>query len=90
MNSVPQDGDHSTLMIVVNAGRDAIAFTVPECLDGKSWTRLIDTNDGGKPEQEFPIGETCPVPSRGLVLLRLNTNAPPPVPDSNAPDQDKE
>ena len=90
VNSVPQEGDHSTLMIVVNVGRDAIAFTLPECKDGVSWTRLIDTNDGRKPEQEFPVGETCAVASRGLVLLRLNTNAPPPVPDAAAPDRDKE
>ena len=90
MNSVPQDGDHSTLMIVVNAGRDAIAFTAPPCKDGVSWTRLIDTNDGQKPEQEFPIGETCPVPSRGLVLLRLNTSVPTPDLDAKAPDRDKE
>ena len=90
VNAVPQDGDHSTLMLILNAGRDAIAFTMPESRDGKSWTRLIDTGDAARAEQEFAIGDTCPVPARGLVLVRLNTNAPPPVPDADAPDKDKE
>jgi len=90
MNSVPQDGDHSTLMLVVNAARDAIAFTMPPCADGMSWTCLVDTSDPGRSEGDVPIGETCTVPSRGLALLRLNTHKPPPVPDVNAPDQDRE
>ncbi|WP_237477618.1 glycogen debranching protein GlgX [Lichenibacterium dinghuense] len=90
LNAVPQDGDHSTLMLIVNAGRDAIAFTMPESRDAKSWTRLIDTGDAARGEQEFAVGDTCPVPARGLVLVRLNTNEAPPVPDANAPDKDKE
>ncbi len=90
VNSVPQDGDHATLMLVVNAARDAIAFTMPECADGTSWTRLIDTADPHRPEKDFAVGDMCPIPSRALVLLRLNTAHAAPVPDIDAPDMDKE
>ncbi len=90
VNSVPQDGEHATMMLVVNAGRDSIAFTVPECVDGTGWTRVLDTSNATKPDQDFPIGEMCPVPSRSLVLLRLNTQQPPPIPDANAPDKERE
>ena len=63
---------------------------MPDSVDGVSWTRLIDTASPDKPEREFPVGETCTVPSRGLVLVRLNTRTPPPVPDRDAPDQQEE
>ena len=90
INSVPQDGEHATMMLVVNAGRDSIAFTVPECVDGTGWTRVLDTSNATKPDQDFPIGEMCPIPSRSLVLLRLNTREPPPIPNTDAPDQERE
>ena len=53
INSVPQDGEHATMMLVVNAGRDSIAFTVPECVDGTGWTRVLDTSNATKPDQNF-------------------------------------
>ncbi len=90
INSVPQDGDHATLLLIVNAARDAIAFSMPECADAVNWTRLIDTADAKRPEKTFDIDDMCPVPSRSLVLLRLNTRKPTPIPDATAPDRDQE
>ena len=90
INSVPQDGDHSTMLLIVNAARDAIAFTMPECADAKTWTRLIDTADANRSEKQFDVGDMCPVPSRSLVLLRLDTAHPVLEPDVHAPDKDKE
>ena len=90
VNSVPQEGDHSTLMLILNMARDNIAFSMPSAADGVNWTRLIDTSDAKRPERTFEMGDMVPVTTRSLVLLRLNTNQPAPVPDVNAPDKHRE
>ena len=90
VNSVPQEGDHSTLMLILNMARDNIAFSMPEAVDGVNWTRLIDTSDAKRGEKLFEIGEMVPVATRSLVLMRLNTHHPAPVPDINASDKDRE
>ncbi len=90
LTTVPQAGDHSTMMLVINAARDAIAFTMPECADGIAWTRLIDTADAKRPEKDFDIGDICPIPSRALVLLRLVTRHPAPPPDLGVPTNGEE
>ena len=79
LTSAPQAGDHSTMLLVINAARDAIAFTMPDCADGTAWTRLIDTSDANRPEKDFDVGDICPIPSRSLVLLRLVTSHPAPA-----------
>ena len=66
-----EEADHSTLLLLVNAGRDAIAFTMPEHQGGFAWTRLIDTADPKRSEKDFDVDDMCPVPSRAMVLLRL-------------------
>ncbi len=88
VNSVPQAGDHSTLMLVINAARDAIAFTMPECADGIGWSRLIDTADAERPEKDFDVGDICPIPPRSL--LRLVTRHPASQSDVDAAAQDRE
>ena len=90
VNSVPQEGDHSTLMLILNMARDNIAFSMPPAADGVSWTRLIDTSDAKRTERTFEIGDMVPVVTRSLVLMRLNTNEPAPVPDTNASDKHRE
>ena len=68
-----EETDRSTLLLLVNAGRDAIAFTMPEHRGGHTWTRLLDTADPKRPEKQFDPDDMCPVPSRAMVLLRLET-----------------
>ncbi len=53
---------------------------MPEHRGGLAWTRLLDTADPKRPEKQFETDDMCPVPSRAMVLLRLE----PATSDDNA------
>ncbi len=83
VHSVPQGGDHSTLLLVTNAHHGPVEFVLPEALDGREWGLLLDTTDPAKSGDRFAIGATYLVTARSLALFVLGTNSPAPVPDES-------
>ena len=81
VHSVPQDGDHSTLLLILNSYHKPVEFTLPPATDGHEWGLLLDTTDTGKTEERFGIGATYLVTARSLLLFILGTHTPAPVPD---------
>ena len=81
VHSVPQDGDHSTLLLVLNAYHDPVEFTLPQAADGHQWGLLLDTTDAAKRDERFDIGATYLVTGRSVLLFVLGTHNPAPVPD---------
>jgi isoamylase len=62
-------GDDATLLLVFNAHHDAVKFKLPKCYDASGWTRLMDTNDPGLPDQRFRIGAVYEVTGRSMLLF---------------------
>lgn len=79
--SVPQAGDHSTLLLVLNAHFADVEFTLPQVVDGREWSLLLDTTDPSQKDERFGIGAAYPVTARSLVLFVLRTHSPAPVLD---------
>ena len=66
-------GSDATLLLVLNAFHDVVAFTLPDCTDGKHWKLLFDTaSPDGVREEAFSIGDVYQVVSRSALLFRLN------------------
>ncbi|MBK8174468.1 MAG: glycogen debranching protein GlgX [Rhodospirillales bacterium] len=69
----PQPDD--SFFVVLNAGHEAIDWTVPTIEPGRAWRRLIDTDayvsgEGGLCDDRLVAdGETYPVAARSLVVL---------------------
>ena len=66
-------GSDATMLLVLNAYHDDVAFTLPDCTDGKHWKLLFDTAapESGV-EEAFSIGDVYPVVGRSALLFRLN------------------
>ena len=80
IHAVPQEGDHSTLLLVFNSHHEAIDFTLPDELDGYEWRLLLDTKTP-EDHSRYKIGATYEVGSRTLALFLLKTRTPTPQPD---------
>jgi isoamylase len=66
-------GSAATLLFVVNAFHELVAFTLPDCTDGKHWKLLFDTGTPDEVRDEpFNIGDIYPVTARSCLLFRLN------------------
>jgi glycogen operon protein len=66
-------GSAATLLFVVNAYHDLVAFTLPDCTDGKHWKLLFDTSTPDDVREEpFNIGDIYAVTARSCLLFRLN------------------
>ena len=83
VHTVPQDGDHSTLLLILNAHHGPVDFTLPPAADGHEWGLVLDTTDTGKIAERFGIGATCLVSARSLLLFILGTHSPAPIPDES-------
>ena len=71
-------GQETSLLMIVNAHHDLVAFTLPECPGGIAWSRLIDTNlDEQAEHPDIEIGEAYQVTGRSLLLFRLVPEASP-------------
>ena len=81
VHTVPQEGDHSTLLLVLNSHHGPVEFTLPDVLDSREWHLVLDTNDPAQTEGSFETGSTYLVTERSLVLFVLETNQPAPTPD---------
>jgi len=66
-------GSAATLLFVVNAYHEMVAFTLPDCTDGKHWKLLFDTSMPDEVREEaFNIADVYPVVARSCLLFRLN------------------
>ncbi|MCW6508317.1 glycogen debranching protein GlgX [Lichenifustis flavocetrariae] len=81
VHSVPQDGDHSTLLILFNSHHEAVDFTLPDELDGREWSLLLDSADPEHKRERFKIGTPYEIGGRTLALFVLSTRTPAPTPD---------
>ena len=81
IHEVPQAGDHSTILLMLNAHHEEIDFILPDEPDGKEWTLLLDTNDPEEKREKFKIGATYELGPRTLSLFVLGTRHPAPQPD---------
>jgi isoamylase len=69
---IRQKGSDATVLIVFNAHYDVVAFTLPQCAGGSSWTLLIDTNveQPVKPAT-FETGDAYETSAHSLLLFVL-------------------
>ncbi len=70
-----------TVLLLLNAHHEAIAFTLPATREGQPWERLLDTADPqGKPIQ-CTGGQQYALQGRALVVLRTSTQQEAAEPD---------
>ena len=81
VHAVPQDGDHSTLLLVLNSHHEPVEITVPPAPDGHEWRLLLDTTDPEISDRRYAIGSSLKATERSLLLFVLGTYHPAPVPD---------
>jgi glycogen operon protein len=71
---IKQTGSDVTVLIVLNADKEAVRFTLPNCTNGKGWEKVLDTT---LPEPDigrvFEIGEIYETTSRSLQLFALRS-----------------
>ncbi len=71
----------ATLLWVLNAYHDVVAFTLPEVAGGRNWGLLFDTNAPDRVSEEtFMFGEAYEITGRSAVMfvLKPGPSAPPP------------
>lgn len=65
-------GVDQTLMLILNAHHDPIAFILPDVIGGRSWQRLIDTNQAEQEEAtNLDSGARYEASGRSLLLFEL-------------------
>jgi len=62
-------GSDVTLLIVFNAHHEPVDFKLPRCYDASGWSRIMDTNDPGLPDQRFRIGAIYKAAARSTLLF---------------------
>jgi glycogen operon protein len=66
-------GQDATLLMLLNAHHDNVAFSLPDCPGGRQWSRVFDT---GQPDAENEylagINDTYEMTARSLILFALN------------------
>jgi isoamylase len=75
-SGIPRRGSEATLLLVVNAHHDVVAFDLPEVVGGRDWRRLVDTNlpeEDDDPEDavHFTFGHAYEATGRSLLLFLL-------------------
>jgi glycogen operon protein len=60
-----------TLLVLLNAHHDPIAFTLPDEEPDERWERLVDTSDVAAPAQRFEGRTAYAAPGRSVALFRL-------------------
>jgi isoamylase len=72
VTGIRKRGQDATLLFILNAWHEGVAFTLPEAADGKGWTRLFDTNlPDAREEPQFEIGALYEVTGRSCLLFLL-------------------
>ncbi len=71
---IRRHGSDVTVLLVLNADAVSIAFTLPDCTNGKSWSLVLDSTEPARPEGErYGIGDAFEVTSRSLLLFALQS-----------------
>lgn len=69
-----EKGRDITVLVIFNSHHDVVQFTLPECVGGNEWLRVIDTN---LPQEEesvlFKTGDVYDVTARSLLLFALKS-----------------
>ncbi|NER60319.1 glycogen debranching protein GlgX, partial [Pseudomonas sp. MAFF212428] len=72
VSGILRPGADATLLLIVNAHHDSVAFTLPDVPQGEYWSCLIDTD---RPQlrkaQRLAFGSVFEVTGRSLLLLEL-------------------
>ncbi len=72
VTGIRKRGQDATLLFILNAWHEGVAFTLPEAADGTGWIRLIDTNlPDTSEEPHFEIGAKYEVTGRSSLLFLL-------------------
>ena len=75
VTGIRKRGHDATLLIIVNAYHDMVAFELPPSPGGAGWQLLVDTNAPEQGEQDaFPFGHSYAVTGRSLLLFLLKPN----------------
>ena len=93
MDDVNERGEpitDDTLLIVLNANREATAFVLPDAHPGLRWETLIDTRTDCEPSAPplHEVGETVALAAFSLQFLRATSKAPssdPTFPSQESP-----
>jgi glycogen operon protein len=64
-------GHETTLLIILNSHHEQVSFALPECLGGRAWNQLLDTDTPGAAEALYRFGDPYAVAARSVVLLEL-------------------
>ena len=67
----PIAGD--TLLMLLNAGTEAVPFTLPEAAPGQRWETLVDTADPWSPVRWLMPGDRYRLISHSMAVLRLGS-----------------
>ncbi len=70
-----------TLLLLLNAHWEEMAFTLPKTKAGQNWVTLVDTRDGTTEPRTYSGGDSYALFGRSLVLLRAasGTDVGPPA-----------
>ena len=67
-------GHETTVFIIFNSHHEDVSFALPECLGGRAWNRLLDTDTAGVAESRYRFGDPYFVAARSVVLFELQTD----------------
>src|SRR5207253_781493 len=69
-----------TLLLLMNAHYEPLAFSLPATAAGSSWERVVDTANAAAQPALFGNGERYLLQGRSLTLMRLRKELLPPKP----------
>jgi glycogen operon protein len=64
-------GHEIALLIILNSHHEDVSFALPECLGGRAWNQLLDTDTPGVAESLYRFGDSYAVSARSVVLFEL-------------------
>ena len=65
-----QRGTEAAMFLVLNSHHDLVEVTLPECVGGRDWSLLLDTNiESGEPSFRGPTGAIYGMTARSLALF---------------------
>jgi len=74
-SGIARQGSDATLMLILNAHHEVVPFKLPKLAGGRSWLKLIDSNepDGDHDDDGVRVrfGQTCQVAGRSVLVFRL-------------------
>jgi glycogen operon protein len=76
IDELDERGEHivgATLVLLLNAGVDAIPFALPSTSGAERWVTLLDTADPWQPSRSLKGGDRYQLQSRSMAVLRLES-----------------